>query len=357
MSLTRYPHPVRPYPHETRVSYRDRLVAAQGETSKHWRHLHTQFQADHPELAGDDVELALLQVKTGRTRFPFHPEPHWAGPAVPAPGLPARWVCTHCTHRQTVETVPHLDGFLCQRHRRWAGPGTRPEQQHPVTTEVLAAERRYQRLRRAGRISVNLYQSVATALSFTGADSHAYPAFVRVLDLLTSTEFSRAFYSPATPYAAAFAHLSSELTRILGADAAQAARALWLRERHRFLTIREHLDTGEPFTSEVLTRLGLPAGGIPERPQVMRPLEPFIRYLHVTGDHIISRENVADVLIRAHVRMTDDTGLPTRTVLTICRNGHRVEVKRNVLYRHAGRNTDLCPFCRRRKPLVESPRV
>lgn len=81
----------------------------------------------------------------------------------------------------------------------------------------------------------------------------------------------------------------------------------------------------------------------------MRPLEPFSRYLHPTGDEVISERNYVAVLF--HYAATSPSTEKARTVPASCRQGHRSYRSQSNLRTQAKKDRDNCPVCEHRSVL------
>jgi len=167
------PERVRPVAHETPASYERRLSAANGYTERAWNvaindALRAHAPAERP---------AVLEILGGLRPRHFERD---ARRARPFEGIGQRHACVLCTHGEHAEQTPHDGPRVCRQHMRWMGPGTAPEDQHPVDVDVLRADRAYRRMRRAGLVdAARLGEILACVSAWTEAAGHPMDAAQR----------------------------------------------------------------------------------------------------------------------------------------------------------------------------------
>lgn len=132
------------------------------------------------------------------------------------PQRPGR-ACLLCSHGEHIQQHPHLDGFVCERHMRWTGPGTTAETQSSVTPTDVAAHRLFQRLRRTRRLNFHLFFEVLTELEndLSQPTAAVFRHAVAVVDWVQRTETLRRLFDPAVPYATTFAWLQETMVDIV----------------------------------------------------------------------------------------------------------------------------------------------
>lgn len=357
----RYLFPVRPRHLETLDSYSNRLLEANFETDMHRTHLTRLQQADHPELSPAQAWSQVITAKTGRdTRrlqadsIPTATHPDGSRCEYCTVGITKRFMCTLCAEGSSIQQHSHLTMNICLRHRRWVGPSTTPENQPTIGDDMVAAELDFRKLHQRDLIDAPLYATLrkalapvadATQLRLTAADMLVFPLLVALAKVLTGVDFSRQLFNPANTFAEAFHMLSIVVRDIVGAEYKTVSRLLWLALRPTFLTIRESIEHGETYAAASPHDFPLRPSVTVGFASVMRPLEPFSRYLKATGDDTLTTNNYAEVLYHSH-RPTP-TG-EDRKSPSICRAGHRLVDIRFRLENNTGHGTESCPVCEHR---------
>lgn len=148
------PLPVRRAPYETEAS----VIAALLTRNRYPEHLHARVIREiFRQLAGDGdprspVDALLGESDTEQREYERGATTHVSDCAKCREGLGERWACQRCMRGRAARQVPHLDRFVCPKHRLWIGPGAKPSDQQRVTAAVLRADRRAQRMLQAGSI-------------------------------------------------------------------------------------------------------------------------------------------------------------------------------------------------------------
>lgn len=151
---------VRPVPFETVQSYLERLGIANFMPEGRWRNGLKAIGRRSAE--GKDAVVRAAEAMGGLREGHFALE-NAALPTHPGgdvcekctTGLEDRFGCLRCTGGEVASQLNHDGPRVCERHRRWIGPGTAPHEQHSVGRAVLLADRKYQRLRRRGLIDAH----------------------------------------------------------------------------------------------------------------------------------------------------------------------------------------------------------
>jgi hypothetical protein len=354
----RYLVPVRPLHLETLESYTHRLLVANHETDMHQRHLVRLAESDGWSGTPQETWSRIVELKTGRPTTRLTPSltpsrAHPDGTECPSctAGITERFLCRLCARGESVKQHAHFDGNVCLRHQRWVGPHTTSDQQVTVDDELVAAELVFRKLNRRGLISPASYFALHRILSpitrvanlwGVTADTHLYPALIRLAELITSEAFCRRLFNPNRTFAQAFAYLAVEVTQCLGYEHRGITRSLWLYLRPTFLNIRESLDRGKPFETASVHDFPLRPTVVDSFEPPIRPLEPFTRYLDPTGDQVATSANALDVLV--HYGAT--TAITKRVLLpTICRDGHRTDRNGTQLKKRAASGEERCGVC------------
>ncbi len=360
-----YPFQVRPLHRETSESYTRRLLAANFDSEQHRQHL--LYASGARTVAAKNVAWTeLLKVKTGRTDLRLEANEHgWlrhpdgTSCSLCADLLPARWMCTRCSHGALVEQHPHFDEPVCIRHHRWVGILGQVADQHRVSADHIQAALRFRKLRRSGQLDVRMYRILIHALSEDiehsprPKEAQVFPTAIHLAWQLTRTEFSKAIFDPFVPFRTAYRHLADTVAVALGRRSPRVTRAIWLYLRGTMATLRSCLSNGEAFSDawphdfplnpEVASRFTLPPDG----------LQPFSDYLKQTGDSPASAAQYT--LVGVEQRPLPATGTPRRRELAICSNGHQFEADTpRPGVQPPNRTAPACPVCRGRVVTVGS---
>lgn len=341
--LTRaFPFRVRPRHLETLDSYSRRVLERNGEPSTLPRDL---LRRAAPDTTWEQV----LTAKTGRTldrlaRSPL-PVPTHGGETcgVCQEALPPRWMCTFCAQGAHIEQWPHVAAFICERHRRWTGPGTEPDQQHRVSRAAVLAHRRFLRLRRANRIDAQVLARLVTSLAVESGQclGAVFPSAVDILTWLGEPDTLEALFDPTTGYETSFHVLSSGVTRYAGGERPDTLRALWLFLRPAYIALRSAHRERRPYAPKNLHDFTIPehvAATFP-RPDA---LPSFSIYLELTGDSALSAltHPLAPALPSGREQPSP--------VTVICTNGHEFDVPR-VRFGTSKMSLPGCPVCSNRR--------
>lgn len=346
IATRKYPFRVRRYRHETADSFSQRTLAANFENDWDLRQL-MKLAAERPEARWLDV----ISAKTGVDPHLFyeppskeliHPDATSCG--LCRPGTGDQWMCRLCAAGQAVALAPHLEQFVCLKHRIWVGSGFAARAQPHVSERYLVAERQFQSLRRRGIADAWTLWELLFALDpirQNVADRRvlplaAFPIALSVWTLLANQAFVHALLAQPT-YRDSFTILFSEL-RELGCDMAQSKR-VWLLIRPAFLRALETSDqeiTDSP-AHEFHFKVGTP-------PQV-GAREPFVRYLEASGARL-TRHTWRGLIVPRNA------GIHSRVALqqdAICMNGHRVRSQDCECERQFGPNFACCVCARHQR--------
>lgn len=227
----RLPFTVRPRHRETLDSFTRRIMVVNGECDSLPRDLLKLAKAHD----ADATWPSLLGIKVGRSldRLVAAPGQDAAGVddcSACRSRVAERWACLLCSHGEHIQQHPHLDDFICESHRRWTGPGSTATTQTPATQSDVAAHRRFQRLRRDGRLDLHLFFEVITELE-TDLDQPTHSVFrhaVAIADWVQQTETTRRLFDPAVPYATTFGWLREAMANVVGRPTGATVRAVWL---------------------------------------------------------------------------------------------------------------------------------
>ena len=244
------PATVRPARHETLSSYSERLRIANGFEPRRWRlwtnALFVQAQAAHnmgPETVIETLAgLAPGHFKRETDRLFRHAD---GGSCEQCQtGLQERYACRRCVNGDTVPQHAHDGPRVCRRHRLWVGPGTTSYAQFPVGPDVIAADRTYRKLRKAGRADAHRLAEVLGCVDAwneaeRGGRLDAAARFTIAVSILSKVLTPAAvtnWLNPGAPARERREQLEQQLTRIVG-DAAVVALtdAVWMLLRHVLL--------------------------------------------------------------------------------------------------------------------------
>jgi hypothetical protein len=361
----RYLFPVRPRHLETFDSFSRRLLTANFEATEHKRALIRAASTARPGERANDLWAEIVQAKIGRqithlltpTSATMQ---HADGGACDKCLLGAgeRYLCRLCAHGDEVAQHAHFTTNVCLRHRLWVGPGSRPDSQSEVRDEQVEAELSFRKLVKRGILDAPLYLRLRRAIVGISqpegspvTDARAYPSIIAVAVLITSVAFGKRFFNPTNTFATAYEYLLISLAGVLERGHETVARDLWLYFRPTFLSIRESIESGQPYRSASPHDFPLQAAILGRFDSPMRPVEPFVRYLQVTGDERITQLNYEDVLTH-YGHPSNRLDSPAAARLMICRLGHRTVAPSMVTRFRQGHIRDNCAVCESRQLLV-----
>ncbi|MBM7827708.1 zinc-ribbon domain-containing protein [Microbacterium aurum] len=166
---------VRPARYETLASYERRLRVANGYTDRAWN----VAVNEAVRMSGSPSRAAVIEQFSQLRGDHFerydnadHPHPGGQRCGDCEWNLTERYACVLCTRGDFVEQRPHDGARICNRHMRWVGPRTRPEDQFAVDLATLRADREYRQLRRTGHIdATKLSEVVACVEAWASASS------------------------------------------------------------------------------------------------------------------------------------------------------------------------------------------
>lgn len=355
----RYLFAVKPHHLETLSSYTTRLLAANFEEASHQRYLTKLVQTQNPPMSGDDALAQMVATKTGRDISYMRPSKasqiqHRDMVTCPkcALLLGTRMVCTFCTRGALVFQHAHFLGNVGLKHHRWVGPKTPAPQQVTVNIDVVAAERKFQKLRRQKRIDPPLYFALQQVLSRTmksrsientPSDIALYPQLVAIAGLLTRKGFQYQLFNPNRSFKTAYSALAEAVREQVGSPP-EVVRALWLYLRPTFLSLRKSLEDGGVYQAGLQHEFSPAPEVIARMPQLAYPVESFERYLQASGDFELTQENAFEVLVPIPLTLSELDHLYT-DVPGLCRRGHRMDRKLSVMQRQTARGEEKCSIC------------
>jgi hypothetical protein len=339
-TVRRYPFRVRPLHRETAESYSRRVLRRNLEDDGHKAQLIRESGAT--TVAGKHAAwLSILSTKAGRD-LAYVVSPHSDGMShidgtsceFCTDQLPERWMCTLCSQGAEVRQHPHFDDLVCLNHRRWVGLTDSPASQHAIGLQHVEAARVFAKLRRTGRLDVRLYilltSTLTAATSSDGGqfttEEQAFPTIVQLAKTLTSTSFARQFFDTRSTFAAAYEHLRKLVHHVVGEAAVTTVRALWLYLRPAVVTLRTCIARKTEYSTSWPHDYRLSSAVATEMVRRADALEPFDRYLEVTGDTplTVARLGPASFLTRTAEQSNGST-TTRRKELSICSRGHQFE--------------------------------
>ncbi len=347
-ALTRpYRVAVRPLHLESFDSYTTRLLTQNQEGPAQRQHLLRLARLDG--ATGPDTALwaDIVEAKTGRHLPPAEttPESDTGSGRRSTSGALVRFLCTQCSNGDTVFQLPHFAMNVCLKHNRWVGPGTMPDTQLTVGSEVGSAERKFRKLRASHLLSPAQFESLRRcvqplsdrmgASTIAECDAAVYPTVIRLATIISTARFSQEFFGPARSYASAYRYLAEQVAPYLPHTRRRVTRLLWLSFRSTFLSLRE--------AYEGITRPQVGADDFTIHPKVassmtrpIGPFESFAAYLAPTGDE------------RLDARTGDRPDSYDR-IKNICRMGHRLTKPLIRTCASSLTGTDNCRVCMHRE--------
>lgn len=356
----RYPFRVRPLHRETIDSYSSRVLAANFEDDLHKAQL-IRGSGARTVGAKRTEWLAILSAKSGRD-LSLLVAPH-SDRILHVDGtvcefctdhIPERWMCSLCARGAAVRQHAHFDNVVCLKHSRWVGLTDDSSDQHTVGLEHVEAARDFARLRKTGRLDVRLYKLLMTTLTTAassvraqfGTEAQAFPTVIRLAKALTSDGFARRFFDTRAVFTAAHEYLREVVQRGVGEPATALVRALWLYLRPAVVALRASILHDTSYSASSPHDYGIPHTVARELIDRAGALEPFDRYLVVTGDTplTVARFGPATLLTRAAGKSNEHKA--RRRELSICSRGHQFEsetVRPAYFVLHA--RVARCPVC------------
>jgi hypothetical protein len=207
-----------------------------------------------------------------------------------------------------------------------------------VTPDDIAAHRRFQRLRRSGRLDPHLFFEVVADLK-QDLDRPAHEVFhlaVSVADWVQRSDTIRRLFDPSVPYASTFAWLGESLSNIVTRPVPVAARSIWLHLWPAHIALKTALRGYASYRAGSAHEFPLPADIADWYP---RPtIDQSTRdYLACTGDDNfsalarLSREgDGAPTVVAPHIRSIH------------CTRGH---LYREVRTSDSEKPETPCPYC------------
>jgi len=337
--LTRpFPFTVRPGHRETLESYTHRTLTANGAADTVTRELLKLAHTADPTATWETILSAKTRRDLSRLTAPASRDIHRESEACAPCGslLTERWMCILCSHGEHIQQHPHLDDFLCERHHRWTGPNTVPTTQSSVSTKTVAAHRRLQKLRHAGRADLPLLVDVIEALTADLGETApaVFPAAVAITDWVTQPDTLRRLFDPSRPYAATFAWMTEALASLTIGPAPATSRIVWLHLWPAHLALQTALRGYRSYHPTHSHDFTLPANVTEWYPHP-DTFQSHGDYLACTGDTNLSA-------VAQHHQNTDAETTPNaRRVL--CTFGHEYN---DVIFDQDGeRHPTVCPQC------------
>lgn len=371
------PLPIRPrlLALETPDSYLRALIAANHLSSAIKTELTRQAKQANPGIAGDEIYAIIAETKgrlqTGvfqqaRNGMPKHDD-HSQCPRC-CLGIEHRYMCRLCSAGRTVEQYPHLKANVCTRHHLWVGPGTAPANQVKVGEGAVAADLIFQRLRNQKALDAPRYMELrAIFRRWSAADSRETASFEdlepRLYPLMMATSVAvlrpaelKKILDPRATYASAYKMLHTALSKHVLRNTEVLTDAFWMLLRPAFLSVRERIESGHTPVSLDPHSIRIPDVSDLAINQVMRPLEPFSRYLDQLETCDADRwqdlnQRLYDYgpLPVIHEKVPKKSSAPANY---ICERGHRHQKAPNTMASAMKQNRKGCPYCTNALPLA-----
>lgn len=267
--------------------------------------------------------------------------------------LPNRYMCRLCAYGEEIVQIDHAGANCCIRHGLWTGPGALPGNQTSVPDQILTADSTYRRLSRQGWKNLALMRELSSLIEREKGNEpnphvfvvDTYPTVIKLADELTRPEFLRELLNPTKTLQEARATLRRLLRSDLSVTEEAIETSIWLLLRPTFLLVREYLEGRE---SGHAGAISVTPSAVFGRKLVMRPLEPFSRFLQG-----ISFTEGFDVRDRFELHMIPGQfEVPRRQVRQgiqatefLCIQGHRYMRTPNAAEQTFRSGQVGCPYC------------
>jgi hypothetical protein len=330
---TLYPVRIRPHHLETEDSYTRRLLAANFETEAHKRVL---LRAATKSAAAGGAADTWEDILTRKTRRTFHfgelstsTTTDDAHVCEYCPDFAKRRVmCVSCALGARVEQAATFSSPVCVHHKKWVGPT--PDHRIDIVQPLLddravRAGIRFERLRRQGRMTPALYETIRTAarpctfgVPVAELDAAALPLVVALVTAVTARPFVNRLFAPGGTYADAFIHLKTTVETLAGATGTGITLALWEYFKASFWVLRHAVRTLSAYEPAWEHDFVVPRD-VADAYIAALAEEPFANYSAVA---------------RQHAGKTKTPPALHRGGMTICENGHHVKAAKH------------CPVCK-----------
>lgn len=359
---------------ETPASYLQSLLAANDLPSDIQSALIRQARTVNPGTATEDIPELIAQVKGGlnpkaflqaRTMMPKHDDGTQCRRCFV--GIMHRYMCRLCSAGRSVEQYPHLKGNVCRRHHLWVGPGTTPAAQKKVGPDAVRADAIFRRLRNRKALDALRYMEVRAIFrrwtaanrresrTFEEQEPQLYPLMMAATAAILQPAGLKRILDPRATYASAYNLLHTTLSRY--ADNVEVLTdGFWLLLRPAFLSLREWIESSAARQSTDRHALAIPDFPDTVMTQIIRPLEPFSRYLDQLNTCDVDRwrdmnQRLYDYgpLPVTHENVPKESSAPANY---ICTRGHRHQKAPNTMAFALKQNRSGCPYCTNALPLA-----
>lgn len=350
-----FPFPVRLFHRETLASYTKRLLAANFSDQSHLNAL-TAAAQKASDLTAPQARAHVVAAAMGRPNL--HDPKHSAGWMIERDRtlegrLHTRYACTLCTGGEEIQLDPHFDDIICQRHHRWLGLWGGPAEQHPVSAEVVHAQRTFTKLLREDRITVRLYRITARALAIAlhpdlateDAEARVFATTINLIAAITRPEYARRLFDTGIPFADNYRTLHATVQAITSA-VDPVTRALWISLHPTVKYIRDFRTDNKRWLSDI-DRFPLSQEAMHTLLAARGELEPMENYFTPTGDTPATAARLFNELNR--LRSPNSVTIPSRFT---CTKGHTFEYLPPMYDLTTPRHllTPTCLICTTRQP-------
>lgn len=360
---------------ETPASYLQALLGANHLPSNIQSALTRQARTVYPGTATEDITELIARVKgslnpkaflQARTMMPKHDDGRQCRRCFV--GIEHRYMCRLCSAGRSVEQYPHLKGNICRRHHLWVGPGTTPATQMKAGPDAVRADVTFRRLRNRNALDALRYMEVRavfqrwTALNrgenriFEEQEPQLYPLMMAATAAVLQPANLKGILDPRTTYASAYNLLHATLSRCIADNVEVLADGFWLLLRPAFLSVREWVESGHAGKSG--DRHALPVPDFPDAVanQIIRPLEPFSRFLDQLKTCNADRwRDLNQRLYDYGPLPVTHENVPMESSLSanyICARGHHHQKPPNTMALAMKQNRSGCPYCTNFLPLA-----
>lgn len=356
---------------ETSGSYLRRLMTANhlpAACLKDWiSEAHMLFPDDHvARIAQAKGDLTPPAFEWGQAHLPKHPDGSMCPRCIA--GIEQRFMCRLCARGATVEQYPHMEANVCPRHLLWVGPGTTPNTQVPAGVDSLRADRIFRQLRKTGALDAlrfvelraifRRWSDTAGCLyeSMEQRDAAIYAPMMAVANAILPQSGLATIVDPRHTFAWAYGQLERTVSVFVQPNPEIVTDRVWQLLRPVFLSVRELCGHTAGQTGTDPHSLPVPVISREIIDEVVRPLEPFSRFL----DQLMTCDidHWMDTTLRLYewgpisTAREDIRASSNTRVRYICTNGHRYAKAPQHLAFALRHGWTGCPYCSNSRALA-----
>lgn len=325
-----------------------------------------------PQKTADVVQATLISMTeelTGRAVGSLAQAVDTSEHAV----LGARLMCLECAEGEDVELLPHSGSHCCLEHGRWTGPeptnwsenagrhyeppARGPWSSAPVGSDVLDADRTYRALHQNGRGSLALLAALVEILDAATGRGHRgglvtpdnYVLGVAWLALLSDRAFHSSVFDPRLTFAQAHTVFLDHANKVIPSFDEMTDDRIWLLLRPTFAWIRARL-LAAPLGVDFNPLIEVDLDDLPDPQDVVRPLEPFSRYLQGLNQPGAATQEGREsyLVVRQHPHGSHAAG---GKLVLLCDEGHTTRRNHGKIAAALSAGKSPCPICTGRQAL------